>query len=934
MGEKIVIGPFNKGLRNDRPAFMIDNDSFPILINAYQFRGRIKRKRGTSILGRLKRQSSVIDVLVGGQMTLANVPIAPGTVIITGAIDGSIYTDEAGDGILVANGGIGTGGTINYQTGLITIDLTFPDNSNQAMLGTYDFYPLLPVMGLEEFSFSNGRYNGTIGFDTTYSYNLTPTAPYNIYDVSFYKNPQAQVAYPNYVPKGAQTRLTWNGENYQQFWSTNYQNAFWATNGIRIPFNENASRLGMQYDVITAAAIVAVGAPGQVRFDVAASPAIIGDFVFINEIVGMTGVNFQTGYVIAVNPGVSITVKFPKSVIGGSWGSGGIVQYLTTRKDTTIDCIRWYDGDPTQGNRDKGWVNFCPPLSESLFNISDLPAAQYYLVGGRMIQEFKDRLLIIGPVVQAATPIDTSGVTTNPIYLQDTVIYCQNGTPYYTSSFVETSTASFTSAATQFFPVLVPDNQTSTPNAWFCDTTGFGGFIQAGLNQKINTVDISDDVLIMGLDTLQTRFVYTGNDIVPFNFFIINSELGSGSTFSSINMDKGIITVGTRGFIITSQSSAQRIDLEIPDQVFQISLTDNGAERFTAIRDFINEWIYFSYRDDYSNSEFPNQTLLYNYRENTWGIFKDAYTTYGTFRKQDGLTWLTIPYTWQNWNNPWESGSSNELQPVVIAGTSQGFIMIREGGTAQEGPSMSLESHVGNVITSPDHGLNQGDFVTFTGATGTFGTALNGNVFQVTLPAADPLNTFEINPAVDPGTYEGAGLIIRMYRPIILTKQFPAAWDMGRKTRIGFQQYLLTKTINSQITLLMFLSQNSTTAWNDLGVVPDLSQNNSLIYSSILYTCPESTNIGLTPANTNLANLTQINGDGSISNNQGQIWHRVNTSLIGDTIQLGFTLSDVQMRALNLDEDGIEIPGSFISQFSEIEIMGVIMDISPSGWLS
>src|SRR5208337_3750066 len=54
MGEKLVIGPFNRGLRTDRPAFMIDNDSFPTLINAYQWRGRVKRKRGTSLLGRLE----------------------------------------------------------------------------------------------------------------------------------------------------------------------------------------------------------------------------------------------------------------------------------------------------------------------------------------------------------------------------------------------------------------------------------------------------------------------------------------------------------------------------------------------------------------------------------------------------------------------------------------------------------------------------------------------------------------------------------------------------------------------------------------------------------------------------------------------------------------------------------------------------------------
>ncbi len=51
----------------------------------------------------------------------------------------------------------------------------------------------------------------------------------------------------------------------------------------------------------------------------------------------------------------------------------------------------------------------------------------------------------------------------------------------------------------------------------------------------------------------------------------------------------------------------------------------------------------------------------------------------------------------------------------------------------------------------------------------------------------------------------------------------------------------------------------------------------------------------LNPANTNLQMIVQPSTG---STTQNQIWHRVNTSLIGDTIQVGFTLSDAQMRSL------------------------------------
>lgn len=78
--------------------------------------------------------------------------------------------------------------------------------------------------------------------------------------------------------------------------------------------------------------------------------------------------------------------------------------------------------------------------------------------------------------------------------------------------------------------------------------------------------------------------------------------------------------------------------------------------------------------------------------------------------------------------------------------------------------------------------------------------------------------------------------------------------------------------------------------------------NNSLVYSTVLYTCPESTNLGLTPANINLNMVT--------AEEQDEIWHRINTSLIGDTVQVGLTISNDQMIALADDPTTFTITGA------------------------
>lgn len=890
MGEKIIVGPIDRGLRNDRTAFVIDNDSFPTLINAYQWRGRVKRKRGTSFLTRLARFFNSLSVsyntgsttitlngsgvgnLLTGFSLQTNGNIIPGTVTLTGP--GGPFTDPTMDGYLTPTG---TGGvnTINYSTGVITI----PAQAGSSYSGVFRYYPDLPVMGLRDFILDTPSFQRTIGFDTKYSYNINTAIPFNTYDVSFYKNPPVSPQLPlPYVKKTDSTPTSWNGQNYQQFWTVNYEGAMWTTNGITVPFSP--TNIGMQYKgIVTVTPVPPAGpATGAASLNIIAHGLVVGDFVFINEVVTTTGINFQTGYVTFVTDVDNVIVTFPNAIIAGA-GTGGIAQYLTNRSDITKDCLRFYDGDPTNGSATaplltgvKGWVNFSPPLSQASFSVGGLPPAQYYLVGARMIVPFKDRLLFIGPVVQTSA-------AGSQVYLRDTIVYSQNGTPYYTASF----TGDPTFATTVFHPILVPTDQTATASAYFEDQTGFGGFISAGTSESINTVSTNEDVLVLGFTRSQAKLVYSGNDIIPFNFFLINSEYGSSSPFSAINMDEGVLTTGSRGYVITNQNQSKRFDLEIPDQIFQIELLNNGQERVTSQRDFINEWAYFTYPSNEFSPVFPTQTIQYNYRDNSWGIFNECYTTYGIFRQSTGYTWATIGSvfpTWSEWNEPWNAGSSTVLQPQVIAGNQQGFVVFRDSST-NESDSLTIQSFSGTTVTSPDHCLNEGDFIIISGCIGTVGAQVNGKIFQVNYPVTT--NTFNLDPIVSSATYFGGGLIKRMYVPQIQTKQFPVAWGMARKTRLGPQQYLLTKTDISQITLQIFLSQNGASPYN--------VDNDALVNSSVLYTCPESTNIGLTPANTNLQTPT--------ASQQLQIWHRKNTSLIGDTVQLGFTLSQEQMASFS-----------------------------------
>jgi hypothetical protein len=943
MPDQIYIGNFAKGLTTSRLPFVIDNDAFPTMYNFYSWRGRAKRKRGTILLGQLTLQAQIASVplawqlssfsLVGGAGNLiAQYALGPSSSITPGSIDLSIgandYTDLNQDGTLQ---GTPTGtGTIDYATGAFTI----AGGGTDAVTGFFSYYPGDPVMGLRDYAYNSvpnvppvrALYPNLMAFDTTNAYQIYQTSAGNtFYNVTYYKS--------------SQNPFVWSGQDYQQFWTTNYQGALWATNnvpGMNIATGTYISGSGTTAIVIS---LAGAGVPGLV----------IGDYLWFNEW-GSNTINLQTGQVTGFS-GPNYIVTFSTAVTASGTG---IVQLLTASVPGK-DGIKWYDGDPTSHTglptgTGLGWVNFAPPLTAGVVSIDDETAARYYLVGALAILPFKDRLLFFSPWIQTS-----SG---NPIQLQDTVIWSWNGTPYYTT--------------------LTPAGETSSPTAYYQDQTGLGGNLPAGTGQPIITITNNEDVLLIGFGGAgrKTRFVYTGNDLQPFLFYNINSELPSDSTFSAITLDKGAIDIGAYGIAMTDQQSSQRVDLDIPDSVFQIQALNNGAQRVNAVRDFYREWIYFTYPVNTSPWKFPTQTFLFNYRDNTWGVLYENFTAHGTFRPMLKKSWLTIGYnSWNNWREPWNSGANSPSFPSIVAGNPQGYVLIKGQGTgeATSGTVSAIANSSGNTqITSINHCVQVGDYLYFSGAlsstvatitnitqaiqatvtaTNTFVagqyvyisevlgmTQINGMTAQIisatgtsfvinidtstytaytsggiatflplqaqigrVLSTADA-NTFVVDITYFTSTYIGLGKFTRLSQPLLQTKQFPVYWDQGRQTRLSIQKYLMDYTANAQVTVNIYLSQDPDDIWN---TPQPLSATSSLVYSQLMYTCPESTNIGLTPANTNLQMPT--------APGQYQIWHRFNTSLIGDSVQVGITLSDAQMRNLTYATSEITLQGMHLT---------------------
>lgn len=231
----------------------------------------------------------------------------------------------------------------------------------------------------------------------------------------------------------------------------------------------------------------------------------------------------------------------------------------------------------------------------------------------------------------------------------------------------------------------------------------------------------------------------------------VNIELGSDCTFSAIPFDKGLMSIGNRGIIISDGNDTIRFDEKIPDDIFDIRQANFGLQRVYGIRTFrtkLNYWTFPSV--DNPDGTFPDKVLVFNYETKNWSFFDDCFTCFGYYYKTgSSVTWADLTDSWSSTKDTWGGGVSQEGYENIVAGNQQGYVLLLEQTNGQNDPSLSIASIVNgppSVFSSTDNNLADKSWIklTTTGLTSADGISLDGRNFNVANPTQD-FNDFKLN---------------------------------------------------------------------------------------------------------------------------------------------------------------------------------------------
>lgn len=360
-------------------------------------------------------------------------------------------------------------------------------------------------------------------------------------------------------------------------------------------------------------------------------------------------------------------------------------------------------------------------------------------------------------------------------------------------------------------------------DAWRSDQFGKGGFIDAPVNEDIISATFYKNTLIVGFERSTWQLRYVGEYGLPFIWERISSDFGCESQYSALVFDQGVLQVGDRAITAATSINVDRIDLQIPDQVFDFVNINDGKQRIHGIRDFQKEVVYWNYVDGDLQSQptgykFPNRVLLYNYRNNTYAKFRENITCFGTFQLPQNITWDTNQVFWDDEDVFWDDIDEEEDFPAIVTGNQQGYIHFYTYSTIDD-PSLTITGitfsntpGIPTSITIPNHNIADNEWVQvqeclFT----TLDPGINDQMYIVTVIDSDNLNLYTWNNGpialnLNSATYIGNGKISLHPRLNAQTKDFNPYQLQGSQLKISYIDFLMDAYPQGIISVNLFVN--------------------------------------------------------------------------------------------------------------------------------
>lgn len=647
-------GQSKTGLFTYLDSWVKPEDAYDRLENAYVYRGNLTQRSGMILYPAADGDGALVyldslAVAVGDGTnsyiyTFTKLPVIPKTV--------QVWTLVGGQNLTMTDNGVGgfTGpldsglSSIDYVTGLLTINTSGVVAVGVQIWAQFGYTPALITTG-------SPTYNPIMGIKQF-------TSPSTGDPVTIVMDTRRA----SYYDQGATAFIGLNQFN-QVIWQ---QFAAAVTSGPITTQWHNIARFSVTVSDTTGNIMQDNGVGNFITVVASATP--------FNS--ATSSINYTTG-VVTVNYTVAPPLGTQVTIVANLSGD-----YFTGNNANFFNATNWRFNDVEgeflymTNNVDPVTLFNGTQLSRPLFNTTLAAVKAFSYINLVTIQTtldikvYKGRLLFVRPTLLGAT-------------------------------FPEAQTIRFSQQQTaQVTPDII-----FSPYNFAADVPGNGGFVNAPTGDWLMASQLIRDVLIVFATNSTWNFRFTANAFDPYRFDQINSTRSTNAPYGTIPYDTHATSMGIKGLISCDAVSVERYDENVID-IFE-NINQSGFNHcFGEKYDTLNQaWMLYPSEDNRLLT--GNQSLIFNYLENTWAVFIpnigtlitnpdniNALSCLGLGRNTKDLTWEDFApggffgddgLDWSQADYPWVGFLTQTLSNVLLAGDQNGFVYQLYTGVTDNG---------------------------------------------------------------------------------------------------------------------------------------------------------------------------------------------------------------------------------------------------------
>jgi hypothetical protein len=229
--------------------------------------------------------------------------------------------------------------------------------------------------------------------------------------------------------------------------------------------------------------------------------------------------------------------------------------------------------------------------------------------------------------------------------------------------------------------------EVNDPDTWKDDN-----WVDCPIEDEMMGMEFLGDDLIVFFKKAVRKFVYTGDEDLPFSWQLVDGFEGSYAAQSVISLHNELLAVGKGNIVGTDGHRSYTVDMKNPEFIPTWLLASISYSHGRIWNDLEQAWFTYTSDSATANADgntYPDKVLVLDYIQKNWATYDLPIHVMGLTDLEDDLTWNDVTDAWNDIDWSWNDAGIQSASDIPLMGSQDGKVYRLNNTIADNGSAIT-----------------------------------------------------------------------------------------------------------------------------------------------------------------------------------------------------------------------------------------------------